>query len=94
MKARMVPIGPSFHQHVRTVRDVATAQGKQARLVVEGDDVEVDTAVVEYVRDPLTHMVRNAARPRDRAARGAPRARARTRPASSSCARSTRRARW
>ncbi len=60
MKARMVPIGPSFHQHVRTVRDVATSQGKQARLVVEGDDVEVDTAVVEYVRDPLTHMVRNA----------------------------------
>ena len=60
MKARMVPIGPSFHQHVRTVRDVATAQGKHARLVVEGEDVEVDTAVVEYVRDPLTHMVRNA----------------------------------
>ena len=60
MRARMVPIGPSFHQHVRTVRDVATAQGKQARLVVEGEDVEVDTAVVEYVRDPLTHMVRNA----------------------------------
>jgi two-component system chemotaxis sensor kinase CheA len=60
MKARMVPIGPSFHQHVRTVRDIATAQGKQARLVVEGEDVEVDTAVIEYVRDPLTHMVRNA----------------------------------
>jgi two-component system chemotaxis sensor kinase CheA len=60
MKARMVPIGPSFHQHVRTVRDVATTQGKQARLVVEGEDVEVDTAVVEYVRDPLMHMVRNA----------------------------------
>ena len=60
MKARMVPIGPSFHQHMRTVRDVATAQGKQARLVIEGEDVEVDTAVVEYVRDPLMHMVRNA----------------------------------
>jgi two-component system chemotaxis sensor kinase CheA len=60
MKARMVPIGPSFQQHLRTVRDIATAHGKQARLVVEGEDVEVDTAVVEYVRDPLTHMVRNA----------------------------------
>jgi two-component system, chemotaxis family, sensor kinase CheA len=60
MKARMVPIGPSFHQHMRTVRDIATAHGKLARLVVEGEDVEVDTAVVEYVRDPLTHMVRNA----------------------------------
>lgn len=60
MKARMVPIGPSFQQHLRTVRDVANAQGKQARLVLDGEDVEVDTAVVEYVRDPLTHMVRNA----------------------------------
>ena len=60
MKARMVPIGPIFHQHVRTVRDLATAQGKQARLAVDGDDVEMDTAIVEYVRDPLTHMVRNA----------------------------------
>jgi two-component system chemotaxis sensor kinase CheA len=60
MKARMVPIGPSFHQHLRTVRDVANTQGKQARLVIEGEDVEVDTAVVEYVRDPLMHMVRNA----------------------------------
>jgi two-component system chemotaxis sensor kinase CheA len=60
MKARMVPIGPSFHQHVRTLRDGATAMGKQARLVVEGEEVEVDTAVVEWVRDPLTHMVRNA----------------------------------
>jgi two-component system chemotaxis sensor kinase CheA len=60
MKARMVPIGPSFHQHLRTIRDVATLQGKQARLVIEGEEVEVDTAVVEYIRDPLMHMVRNA----------------------------------
>jgi two-component system chemotaxis sensor kinase CheA len=60
MKARMVPIGPTFHQHIRTVRDVANAQGKQARLVIEGEDVEVDTAVIEHIRDPLMHMVRNA----------------------------------
>jgi two-component system, chemotaxis family, sensor kinase CheA len=60
MKSRMVPIGPVFYQHVRTVRDLAAAQGKQARLVVEGGDVEVDTAVVERIRDPILHMVRNA----------------------------------
>jgi two-component system, chemotaxis family, sensor kinase CheA len=60
MKARMVPIGPTFLQHARTVRDLATASGKQARLVVEGEDVEVDTAVIEHIRDPLMHMVRNA----------------------------------
>ncbi|HSD19248.1 MAG TPA: chemotaxis protein CheA [Anaeromyxobacter sp.] len=60
MKARMVPIGPTFHRHARTVRDAASALGKRARLVVEGEDVEVDTAVIEHIRDPLTHMVRNA----------------------------------
>jgi two-component system chemotaxis sensor kinase CheA len=60
MKARMVPIGPVFRQHVRTVRDISAAQGKQARLLLEGEEVEVDTAVVEQIRDPLGHMVRNA----------------------------------
>ena len=60
MKARMVPIGPVFRQHARTVRDIAGAPGKQAKLVLEGEDVEVDTAVVEQIRDPLGHMVRNA----------------------------------
>ncbi|HSN90484.1 MAG TPA: chemotaxis protein CheA [Anaeromyxobacteraceae bacterium] len=60
MMARMVPIGPVFRQHVRTVRDVAAVHGKQVRLVLEGDDVEVDTAVVERIRDPIGHMVRNA----------------------------------
>lgn len=60
MKARMVPIGPVFRQHLRTVRDLAQASGKQVRLTIEGAEVEVDTAVVEHVRDPLTHMVRNA----------------------------------
>jgi two-component system chemotaxis sensor kinase CheA len=60
MKARMVPVGPMFQQHRRTVRDIAAAQGKQVRLILEGEEVEVDTAVVEHIRDPLTHMVRNA----------------------------------
>jgi two-component system chemotaxis sensor kinase CheA len=77
MKARMVPIGPIFYAHVRTVRDLAAAQGKQARLVVEGADVEVDTSVVEQVRDPILHMVRNALdhgveTPAERAAAGKP----------------------
>jgi two-component system chemotaxis sensor kinase CheA len=60
MQARMVPLGPTFQQHLRTVRDLAAAEQKQVRLVLEGEDVEVDTAVVEHIRDPLTHMVRNA----------------------------------
>ncbi len=60
MKARMVPLGPVFRRYVRTVRDVATAHGKLARLVIVGEDVEVDTSVVEHIRDPLTHMIRNS----------------------------------
>jgi len=77
MKARMVPVGPLFQQHLRVVRDLARAQGKEVRLVIEGADVEVDTSIVEHIRDPLTHMVRNAVdhgveTPEVRAAQGKP----------------------
>ena len=60
MKLRMVSLGPVFRSHHRTVRDTALKLGKDVRLVIEGDDVEVDTSIAEQVRDPLTHMVRNA----------------------------------
>jgi two-component system, chemotaxis family, sensor kinase CheA len=60
MKVRMVPLGPTFRQFVRTVRDVATAQGKHAYVDVSGEDVGVDMNVIEHLRDPLTHIVRNA----------------------------------
>ena len=60
MKARMVPVGPFFRQYARTVRDMARAHGKAVRLVTEGDDVEMDTRVVERLRDPITHMIRNS----------------------------------
>jgi two-component system chemotaxis sensor kinase CheA len=60
MEMRLVPVGPLFRQHQRTVRDVAASQGKLLRLVLEGEDVEVDAAIVEQLRDPLTHIVRNA----------------------------------
>jgi len=60
LKIRMVPLGPSCRQYARTVRDLAATHGKTARLVVDGGEVEVDTAVIEHLRDPLTHIVRNA----------------------------------
>jgi two-component system, chemotaxis family, sensor kinase CheA len=60
MKIRMVPLGPTFRQFVRTVRDVATAQGKMAYVELSGEDVDVDMNVIEHLRDPLTHIVRNA----------------------------------
>jgi len=60
MKIRMVPLGPTFRQFVRTVRDVSTAQGKLAYVELAGEDVDVDMNVIEHLRDPLTHIVRNA----------------------------------
>ncbi|HEV7589579.1 MAG TPA: chemotaxis protein CheA [Longimicrobium sp.] len=60
MRLRMVPLGPVFRPYLRTVRDLAFAHGKLCRVVVEGEEVEVDTSVVEHLRDPLTHLVRNA----------------------------------
>jgi len=60
LRARMVPVGPAFRSQARSVRDLAASLRKQARLVVEGEDVEVDTSVIAHLRDPLTHMVRNA----------------------------------
>src|ERR1043165_1035746 len=60
MRARMVPVGPMFRQYARTVRDTAAMHGKNAHLTTVGDDVEIDTTAVELLRDPITHMVRNA----------------------------------
>jgi two-component system chemotaxis sensor kinase CheA len=60
MTVRMVPVGPTFRQFARVVRDIATAHGKQARLATSGEDVEVDTAIIEHIRDPLVHMLRNS----------------------------------
>jgi two-component system chemotaxis sensor kinase CheA len=60
MKVRMVPLGRTFQPFARSVRDLAQATGKQVRLELAGEDVEVDTTLAELVRDPLTHLVRNA----------------------------------
>jgi len=60
MSIRMVPVGPLFRQFVRSVRDLAKSHGKLARLEVVGGDVEVDTTVLELLKDPLLHLVRNA----------------------------------
>lgn len=60
MKLRMVPAGPTFRQFHRIVRDTARSLGKEAALRIEGDDVEVDMTVIEHLRDPLMHMIRNS----------------------------------
>jgi two-component system chemotaxis sensor kinase CheA len=60
MKTRMQPIGTLWHRMPRVVRDVAAETGKQVHLVLEGGDTELDKSVIEAIRDPLTHLVRNA----------------------------------
>jgi two-component system chemotaxis sensor kinase CheA len=60
MKIRMVPVGPTFHRFARSVRDTARKNGKLARMLVLGDDVEVDTTILEHIHDPLMHMIRNS----------------------------------
>jgi two-component system, chemotaxis family, sensor kinase CheA len=60
MSIRMVSVGPLFRQFVRSVRDLARSHGKFCRLEIVGGDVEVDTTVLELLKDPLLHLVRNA----------------------------------
>ncbi len=60
MKTRMQPLSTVWGKFPRVVRDLAAACGKQVRLEMEGQDTELDRTLVEAVRDPLTHLVRNA----------------------------------
>jgi len=59
-RARMVPISEVCQGLSRIVRDLATAANKEADLVIEGGAVEVDRTVLEGLRQPLMHLVRNA----------------------------------
>ena len=60
IKTRMVPVGRVFNKFPRLVRDLCRASGKEARLVIEGQDTEVDKTVIEEIGDPLVHLIRNA----------------------------------
>jgi two-component system, chemotaxis family, sensor kinase CheA len=76
-RARMLPVGNILTAFHRMVRDVARVTGKDIALVIEGDETEVDRAVLEQLKDPLTHLLRNSIdhgieEPADRAERGKP----------------------
>jgi two-component system chemotaxis sensor kinase CheA len=60
MKTRMQPIGNLWSKYPRVVRDLAVACGKQAQIDMEGRETELDKTIIEAIRDPLTHLVRNA----------------------------------
>ncbi len=77
MKTRMQPVGSAWGKFPRVVRDLAVACGKQVRIDLDGQDTELDKTIIEAIRDPLTHVVRNAVDhgiepPAERVARGKP----------------------
>ncbi|KAB1075116.1 hybrid sensor histidine kinase/response regulator [Methylobacterium planeticum] len=61
MKTRMQPIGNAWQKLPRVVRDLSSELGKQIELVMQGAETELDRQVLEVIKDPLTHMVRNSA---------------------------------
>ena len=77
MKTRMQPIGLLWNKFPRVVRDLAHSVGKQIRLEMEGAETELDKTIIESIKDPLTHIVRNSCdhgieSPEERTARGKP----------------------
>ncbi len=78
MQARMQPVGQLFGKFPRLVRDLALSCGKEVRLVLEGQDTALDKSLLEAIKDPLTHALRNAIdhgveSPTERLAAGKPR---------------------
>ncbi len=60
MKTRMQPIGMVWNKLPRVVRDMALALGKQVQLEMDGAETELDRTIIEAIKDPLVHLVRNA----------------------------------
>ena len=61
LSLRMVPVRATFQKMSRLVRDLSQHVGKEIRLVLDGEDTEIDRTIVEELSDPLVHMIRNAA---------------------------------
>ncbi len=59
-RTRMLPVANVFDMFPRMARDLARERGKQVDLVIEGAETEVDRHVLEALKDPVTHLVRNA----------------------------------
>lgn len=78
MSIRMLPIGSTFNKFRRVVRDLSIELGKEAELVTEGAETELDKTVIEKLGDPLVHIIRNSLdhgieKPDERLAIGKPR---------------------
>ncbi|MDP1809447.1 MAG: hybrid sensor histidine kinase/response regulator [Actinomycetota bacterium] len=59
-RVRMLPVATIFNSYGRMVRDLAREQGKQVELVITGSETELDKKVIEGIKDPLMHMLRNS----------------------------------
>lgn len=59
MKTRMQPINSIFQKFPRAIRELEIACGKQVSLEIEGAETELDRSVIEAIKDPLTHIIRN-----------------------------------
>ncbi len=60
LSLRMVPVRATFQKMIRLVRDVSSQQGKQIKLLLQGEDTELDRTLVEEIADPLVHLIRNS----------------------------------
>ena len=60
MKTRMQPIGNLWNRLPRVVRDLAVGLGKKVRVEMDGSETELDKTILEAIKDPLTHIVRNS----------------------------------
>src|SRR5690606_9512254 len=77
MRARMQPVGRLYASLPRLIRELSSELGKKINLVTEGADTELDRQLIDVIRDPMTHLIRNCAdhgieRPEERVAAGKP----------------------
>ena len=61
MSLRMLPVKTVFQRFPRLVRDLGRSLGKEIEITMQGEDTELDKAVIQEIGDPLVHLVRNAA---------------------------------
>jgi two-component system chemotaxis sensor kinase CheA len=76
-KAVMLPFSRLFEGFPKLVRDLSRDQGKEAELMIRGGEVEIDKRILEEMKDPLIHLIRNCVdhgieRPEERAQKGKP----------------------
>ncbi len=60
MKTRLLPIGKVFNKYPRMIRTLAREKNKEIDLIISGEETELDKSIVEYIGDPLVHILRNS----------------------------------